>query len=150
MRRPAYVVMMVFAAFVAAAANGVTIYVPGDRATIQQGIKAAQNGDTVLGAPGTYLEHLDFIGKAITVTSSGGAVVTVIDGGNVFDTPVVNFSSREALTSVLSGFTIRHASASFGAGVSLLGASATILDNVFDSNSQGGGGFGAGIGGGSV
>src|ERR1700749_2538142 len=50
--------------------------------TIQSGIDAAANGDTVLVAPGTYNEHIDFKGKLITVTSSGGASVTTIDGGH--------------------------------------------------------------------
>lgn len=124
-----------------------TIHVPGDQPTIQAGIDAAVNGDTVLVAPGSYFEHIDFKGKAITVTSSGGAAVTTIDGNNIFDVPVVNFGSHEGLTSILRGFTIRHASATFGAGISLLSASPTITDNVFDTNAEGSGGFGAGIGG---
>ena len=58
-----------------------TIHVPGDQPTIQAGINAASNGDTVLVDPGTYYENIDFLGKAITVTSSGGAAQTIIDGG---------------------------------------------------------------------
>jgi len=46
-----------------------TINVPGDQATIQGAINAANNGDTVLVAPGTYFENVNFNGKAITVTS---------------------------------------------------------------------------------
>ena len=58
-----------------------TIHVPGDQATIQGAINVANNGDTVLVAPGTYYENINFNGKAITVTSSGGPSVTIIDGG---------------------------------------------------------------------
>lgn len=81
-----------------------TINVPGDVATIQAGINAASDGDTVLVAPGTYVENIDFMGKAITVTSSGGPKVTTIDGGQ--KGVVVSFASNETRASVINGFTI--------------------------------------------
>jgi hypothetical protein len=59
-----------------------TINVPAQQPTIQDGINAAVNGDTVLVAPGTYTENINFNGKAITVKSSKGAMATIIDGGN--------------------------------------------------------------------
>src|SRR3984893_10821563 len=81
-----------------------TIHVPGDAATIQAGINAASGGDTVLVAPGTYVENIDFKGKAITVTSSGGPTNTTIDGGQ--KGIVVNFANNETRASVINGFTI--------------------------------------------
>src|SRR6185437_15007351 len=75
--------------------------------TIQAGIDAAATGDTVLVDPGTYNEHIDFKGKAITVTSSGGASVTSIDGGNKPGVATVLFVNAETSASVISGFTIR-------------------------------------------
>ena len=50
-------------------AHAATIYVPDDYPTIQGAIDAAANGDTVIVRTGTYRENLDFLGKAITVTS---------------------------------------------------------------------------------
>jgi hypothetical protein len=97
--------------------------------TIQSGINAANNGDTVLVAPGTYNENINFNGKAITVTSSGGAAVTIIDGGSI--APAVTFTSGEGSTSVISGFTIQHGGSYTGkpGGVYLYNSNPTILNN---------------------
>ena len=57
-----------------------TINVPGDYPAIQGAIDAAAAGDVVLVGPGTYVENLDFLGKAITVMSIDGPEDTVVDG----------------------------------------------------------------------
>jgi hypothetical protein len=58
----------------------------GDFLTIQEGIDAAVNGDTVLVKDGTYTgagnKNLDYGGKAITVESENGAEFTIIDCEN--------------------------------------------------------------------
>ena len=59
-------------------AGAATINVPAGQPTIQAAINAASNGDTVLVAPGTYRENINFMGKAITVTSSGGDRKSVV------------------------------------------------------------------------
>src|SRR5438094_9074035 len=83
------------------------IHVPADQPTIQKAISAAANGDTVLVAPGTYVENIDFSGKIITVVSSGGPANTIIDGGQ--NGIVVNFANAEPRAAVINGFTIRNA-----------------------------------------
>src|SRR6476620_2528465 len=84
------------------------IRVPADQPTIQAAIAAASNGDTVQVAAGTYVESLNFLGKAIRVTSEQGPDVTIIDGNGAG--PVVLFASAEGRQSVLNGFTIRNGS----------------------------------------
>jgi hypothetical protein len=70
-----------------------TIHAPADQPTIQAGINAANNGDTVLIAPGTYYENIDLKGKAIMVMSSGGATASTIDGGNKEGVATILFSA---------------------------------------------------------
>lgn len=48
--------------------------------TVDAAIGAAGAGDTVLVCPGTYVENINFRGKAITVRSVGGPAVTILDG----------------------------------------------------------------------
>jgi parallel beta-helix repeat protein len=119
-----------------------TINVPAMQATIQTAIDIAYNGDTVLVAPGTYLENINFKGKAITVVSSGGADVTVIDGNQAGS--VVSFGSNETLTSVLDGFTIKNGSPrnGDGGGIYIYNASPTIRNNRVTANT---GDWGGGI-----
>src|SRR6266540_857399 len=115
----------------------VPIRVPSDQPTIQSAINVALNGDTVLVAPGTYSENIDFKGKAITATSESGPKDTIIDGGNV--APVVSFTSREGRDSVLNGFTLQNGREVLGrpeegGGISIFGTSPTITNNVIRNN----------------
>jgi len=116
----------------AAAQN--TIHVPADQPTIQAAINVASPGDTVLVAPGSYVENINFLGKAITVTSSDGAASTILDGGGVKS--VVTFNSAESSGSVLNGFTVRNGSGVLisGGGVEISGASPTITNNLITGN----------------
>lgn len=115
-----------------AAASDV-LYVPGDYPTIQAAIEAAIDLDVVEVAPDLYPEQIDFLGKAITVRSSGGADVTTIDGEG--SGPVVSFLSGEGRGSVLEGFTIVGGDAGFGGGIVCITASPTIRDCVIATNS---------------
>jgi parallel beta-helix repeat protein len=128
-------------AMLAVAARAATINVgPGQAyTTIQSGINAANNGDTVLVAPGTYYENIDFLGKAITVTSSGGSAVTIIDGGGAPGKATVSFQTNELRDSVISNFTIRNGGyATFtsesNAGVYALLSAPTITNNIITAN----------------
>jgi len=105
--------------------------------TVQSGINAAVNGDTVLVAPGTYNENIDFLGKAITVISAGGASKTTIHGDGT--TAVVVFHTNETRSSAISGFTITgggmlNTSVGYGGGVEASEAAPTILNNIITGN----------------
>src|SRR5215470_16851505 len=110
-----------------------TFRVPSDRLTIQSAINDATDGDTVLVAPGTYSENIDFSGKAITVTSESGPQDTIIDAGNADS--VVSFTSGEGRDSVLNGFTLKNGRppstrSPEGGGIRIQGSSPTITNNV--------------------
>lgn len=85
-----------------AASAQTTLNVPGDYPSIQAAIVAASEGDTVLVAPGTYVEELDYLGKAITVASSHGSGVTILSNVN----SAVSFVNGEGPGSVLRGFKV--------------------------------------------
>jgi hypothetical protein len=123
------------------------LYVPADQPTIQAGINAAATGQTVLVFPGTYAEHINFNGKAITLASTDGPAITTIDG--CLSGIVVNFSTGEGPASVLRGFTVTRGTSTFeGSGILIGSTSPTIDGNVITAN-QGCGGIGIGIQGGS-
>ena len=82
-----------------------TIRVPEEYPTIQKAIDVAYDGDTVLVNDGTYQETINFLGKAITVTSVNGPEATILDR-EVYASPVITFNSGEDSQSIFEGFTV--------------------------------------------
>ncbi len=130
----------------AAAAYGDTIHVPADYSNIQDAITAANDWDEVIVSPGTYVENINFEGKAITVKSSDGPAVTIIDGSN--QNSVVVFNQGEGSDSVLEGFTITNGFGDYyiytntGGGILCIDSSPTIVNNkIMDNFSYWGGGI---------
>lgn len=119
--------------------------VPGEYATIQECIDAAEDGDQCVVASGTYNEVIDFIGKAITLRSNDGAEVTTIDGTGLNDT-VVKCVSGETANTVFEGFTVTGGTGfviggiTFGGGMYIGSGGPTVTGCVFASNSADGGG----------
>jgi len=114
------------------------IFVPGDYPTIQEAIGKAFDGYTIFVAPGTYVENIDFLGKAIDVRASHGPNLTVIDGGQAG--PAVTFSNPGRPGALLEGFTITNGAADNGGGVFCTGDQFFLSYNVIVGNTASTGG----------
>ncbi|MFC1888662.1 MopE-related protein [Thermodesulfobacteriota bacterium] len=113
-----------------------TLLVPGDFLTIQAGIDAASDGDTVIVANGTYMgpgnRNMPFHGKAITLRSAEGPLRCVINcqhKGNAF-----RFENSEGPKSVLNGFTIINGRELRGGAIYIKESSPTITNCLFRKN----------------
>lgn len=136
------VVATAAATMVAANVQGADIRVPQDVATIQGAIAAANAGDRVLVAPGTYREQVNLSGKRVIVLGVAGAASTILDGeGN----RTVVLGQNEPAGCELSGFTIQNGSGDLAGGMLVTNSAVNVHDCVFRSNSAsnwyGGAGF---------
>ncbi|MBD3162181.1 MAG: hypothetical protein GF346_07700 [Candidatus Eisenbacteria bacterium] len=115
-------------------AQATVLDVPSDPyPTIQAGLDAAQPGDTVLVAAGTYHgegnSNLEFGGKDIVLLSESGAEQTVIEPeGRGF----TFYESGETSAAVIDGFTVRYGYGQEGGGMLCEDASPTVRDCVFE------------------
>ena len=114
-----------------------TIRVPSEQATIQAGIDAAVNGDTVLVANGTYTgagnQNIDFKGKAITVESENGAANCIVDCED-YTVRGFYFHTEETETSVLKGFTVKNSNLQNSGAIDCYYSSPTITDCIISGN----------------
>ena len=125
----------VFFLLAALTSNAATIIVPSEQPTIQAGIDAASDGDTVLVKTGTYTgignRNISYSGKNIVVKSEDGPESTIIDVEMAICTGAVGFSDGEDSTAVLEGFSIINC---ISDAVWSINSSPTIRGNVFYDN----------------
>lgn len=135
-------------------AGGATIVVKadgtGDAPTIQAAIDAAEQHDEILVEPGTYYETLYTRGKTLTLRSTGGPEVTIVDAEE--STAVLRSDFNEPAATLIEGFTLTngvgyfisgpsvHSIGNHGGAIVLLSASPTIRDCILVDNSANVGG----------
>ena len=124
--------------------------VPDDFSTIQGGLDAASDEDTVLVADGTYSGFknvdLDFTGKAVVLLSENGAIATVIDCADTCRGFI--FHAAEGFDTRVEGFSVRNGNASLGGAVVCLASTPTLAGCTFSGNIATGSDHGVAYGGG--
>lgn len=141
-------------------ASAAELHVPRQYRTIQAAVDAAQNGDSVIIAPGTYKEQVKVTAKLIQIIGEQGAGSTILDGqgspGSLIwmDDPKAGslvegltlqnagsdrvaaaaFRLEAAAMTIKSCVFRNNASAEFGAGARLYSAKGTFVDCVFEDN----------------
>ena len=129
----------VFVVAVSIPVSATIINVPDDCSTIQEGIDASADGDTVLVQPDTYVENINFNGHNIILGSmfltTGDTTYissTIIDGDS--SGSVVTFNSGEDSTAVITGFTIQNGRAQIGGGIHCWNSSPSLTNVIISGN----------------
>ena len=122
---------------VAATAGAETVPLgPGE--SIQAAIAAADPGDTIELAAGTYDGDLDFLGKDVEVIGTGDDTVIRGTGSG----PVVTFDSGEGPGAVIDSTRITGGSAAAGGGILIRDSSPTVVRNAIVYNTAASSGSG--------
>jgi len=122
--------------------------IPGEYTTIQAGINASSDGDSVRVSAGMYLENINFNGKNIALIGEDRET-TIIDGGG--NSAVVTFINFENNSALLKGFSIRNGlGVTMGSGIRVQDASPILDDLIIENNSGSAHGGGLGLQGGNT
>ncbi len=106
---------------------------------IQRAIETAVGADVIEVGPRDYVERINLLGKAITLRSTGGPDVTIIDGDA--GGSVITCSNSEGPGTVIEGFTVTNGTGTEvawdtrGGGMFNFGSSPTVTNCIFRGNS---------------
>ncbi|UCC78959.1 MAG: T9SS type A sorting domain-containing protein [Candidatus Zixiibacteriota bacterium] len=136
-----YKILIIIAAVLCSqSAHATIIHIPGDYPTIQQGINASADGDTVLVQTGTYVENINLNDHEITLASlflttgdTSYISTTIIDGDS--SGSVITVADQWITILRITGFTIQNGFDYSGGGISLIRASPEISYNIIRNNS---------------
>lgn len=118
-----------------ASVQAATLHVPSEYPTISAAVALANDGDSVVVAPGVYAQNI-YITNAIVLVSSGGAEVTTIDGSALPSGILVDFNVDPAKVPVLDGFTLTGSNS--GAAVQTDNSSPIIKNCIVRDNQNAG------------
>ena len=122
--------------------NAEVINIPADFSTIQAGLNSAVEGDSVLVAPGTYVENITWPATNGIKLIGSGESDCIIDGNQ--QASVIRFEEELNgiidTTTMISGFTITNGSASSGGGISCSSSSPSLENVTITGNSANYGG----------
>ncbi|MDP2305361.1 MAG: hypothetical protein Q8P18_04985 [Pseudomonadota bacterium] len=104
----------------------------GDFDTLAEAIAAAESGDLIHVAPCTYMEGVDFDGKALRIVSTAGSADTILNAGG--GGAGVRAVLGEGTGTTLEGFTVTNGGSRSEAAVSVDFASLRLVDVVLEDN----------------
>jgi len=126
-------------------AFGDVIHVPADYVTIQEGLNAAIDGDTVLVADGTYYENISWPTTNDIELIGSGDENCIIDGDSLASVISFNYDLGVIIdsTTLITGFTIQNGGGETGGGIFCWDSSPSLTDVTITGNSvsQVGGGI---------
>lgn len=126
-------------ALLAGSATAATIHVPAEQPTIQAGIDAAQAGDSVIVACGTYHESAIHLKSGVILASETGEPDCVAIDAQLQDRVLIGNLVNAA--TVVQGLTIRNGQTNLtGAGLNCYAGSPEFRHCRFEGNRAGGGG----------
>ena len=128
-----------FAEFPELEVTSTMLEVPGDHGDIAHALAAANSGDTIAVAPGTYFEHdLNFEGKEVFLYGTGGPSACIIDAQG--ESRLFDVTNGETFETQIVGFTLRNGNHPTGAAIRVIQESRLTVKhcNFIDNTAPGG------------